>query len=81
LAAGDGGSEAERPWHPDVPPDWAAAMERIAAGDVRRVLVLGPGDAGKSTFCRVLLRHAVRNGRGVALLDADPGQKLVGPPA
>jgi polynucleotide 5'-hydroxyl-kinase GRC3/NOL9 len=65
-----------------VPPDWAAAAERIAAPDgARRVLVLGPGDAGKSTFCRVLLRHAAQSGRGVALLDADPAQKLVGPPA
>ncbi len=68
---------------PDVPPDWAAAVDRIIAADgARRVLVLGPGDAGKSTFCRVLLRRAARDGgRGVALLDADPGQKLVGPPA
>jgi polynucleotide 5'-hydroxyl-kinase GRC3/NOL9 len=81
LAAGDGGSEAERPWRPDVPPGWAAAMDRIAAGGVRRVLLLGPGDAGKSTFCRVLLRHAARTGREVELLDVDPGQKLVGPPA
>ena len=56
-------------------------MDRIAAGGVRRVLVLGPGDSGKSTCCRVLLRHAARNGREVALLDADPAQKLVGPPA
>lgn len=65
----------------DVPPDWAAAAERIAAGGVRRVLVLGPGDAGKSTFCRVLLRRTARDGLDVALLDADPAQKLVGPPA
>jgi polynucleotide 5'-hydroxyl-kinase GRC3/NOL9 len=64
-----------------VPPDWADAAERIVASGVRRVLVLGPGDAGKSTFCRVLLRRAARSGRGVALLDADPGQKLAGPPA
>jgi len=66
-----------------VPADWAEAAERIVAGGaVRRVLVLGPGDAGKSTFCRVLLRWAAGGGRRrLALLDADPGQKLVGPPA
>ena len=56
-------------------------MERIAAGGIRRVLVLGPADSGKSTFCRVLLRQAARSGRCVALLDADPAQKVVGPPA
>ncbi len=66
---------------PDVPPDWAAAAERIVAGGVHRVLLLGAPDAGKSTFCRVLLRQATRSGREVRLLDADPGQKLVGPPA
>ncbi len=66
---------------PEAPPDWAAAVDRIVAGRARRVLLLGPGDAGKSTFCRVLLRRAARSGRGVAVLDADPGQKLVGPPA
>ena len=81
MAPGHGGSGAERPWHPDVPPDWAAAADRIAAGGVRRVLVLGPGDAGKSTFCRVLLHRAAQNGREAALLDADPARKLAGPPA
>jgi polynucleotide 5'-hydroxyl-kinase GRC3/NOL9 len=56
-------------------------MERILADGVRRALVLGPGDSGKSTFCRVLRRRAARSGRGSVLLDADPAQKLVGPPA
>jgi hypothetical protein len=74
--------EAGRPWRLDVPPDWAAALNRIAAGGVRRVLVLGPADAGKSTFCRVLLRRAARNGLGVRCwTPTDPAQKLVGPPA
>jgi polynucleotide 5'-hydroxyl-kinase GRC3/NOL9 len=66
---------------PDVPADWAAAVRRILDGDIRRVLVLGAKDAGKSSFCRVLLRQAARAGRPAELLDADPGQKLVGPPA
>lgn len=62
----------------DVPADWAAALRRVLAGDARRVLVLGAKDAGKSSFCRLVLRQ----GEGeVALLDADPAQKLAGPPA
>ena len=65
----------------DAPSDWAAAAGRIAAGGVRRVLLLGARDAGKSTLCRVLLRCAAQGGREVALLDADPAQKLVGPAA
>jgi polynucleotide 5'-hydroxyl-kinase GRC3/NOL9 len=65
----------------DRPADWSAAVHRILTGDVRRVLVLGARDAGKSSFCRVLLHQAAETGHDVALLDADPAQKLVGPPA
>jgi polynucleotide 5'-hydroxyl-kinase GRC3/NOL9 len=48
---------------------------------MRRVLVAGPRDAGKSTYCHVLLRAALDAGRSVALVDTDLGQKMVGPPA
>jgi polynucleotide 5'-hydroxyl-kinase GRC3/NOL9 len=44
-------------------------------------MVAGPGDAGKSTFCRVLLAAAAAAGRTAQVIDADIGQKLVGPPA
>lgn len=64
-----------------VPPDWAEAAERILREDTRSVLVLGAVDMGKSTLCRFLLAEAMRNGRSAALLDADVGQKTVGPPA
>ncbi len=52
-------------------------MAHIATGDARRIVILGPVDAGKSTFAR-LLRAALP---GSARLDADPGQGSVGPPA
>nr|WP_280842905.1 Clp1/GlmU family protein [Pararoseomonas baculiformis] len=41
-------------------------------------MVLGPADAGKSSFCGLLLERAAAP--GLALLDLDPGQKQVGPP-
>ena len=63
-----------------VPPNWAAAAERIAK-QCHRILVLGPRDAGKSTLCLYLMDRAVAAGRRTALLDADTGQKTVGPPA
>ncbi len=44
-------------------------------------MVLGAADAGKSTFCNLLLRHAAGQARASALLDADLAQKLCGPPA
>jgi polynucleotide 5'-hydroxyl-kinase GRC3/NOL9 len=65
----------------DIPPEWAEAVRSILLEGKGRVVVLGPQDVGKSSFCRVLLDEAVRVGRGAALVDADLGQKAVGPPA
>jgi polynucleotide 5'-hydroxyl-kinase GRC3/NOL9 len=65
----------------DIPGEWAEAVRRILDGPARRVAVLGPADAGKSAFCAALLRGAEAAGRPVALLDADLGQKIAGPPA
>ena len=61
-----------------MPRDWAEAIRRILEGPARRVAVLGPRDVGKSTFCGRVLHAA---GRRAALLDTDPAQKAVGPPA
>ncbi len=47
----------------------------------RTVLLIGGLDTGKSTLSRVLLEQAVAAGRPSAFLDADVGQKSVGPPA
>jgi polynucleotide 5'-hydroxyl-kinase GRC3/NOL9 len=65
----------------ELPPDWQAAISSILAGDFRRVLVLGAADAGKSTFCGAVLSQAAAASRRAVLLDTDPGQKQVGPPA
>ena len=61
----------------DVPPDWRALADRLEAGEWRRLIVLGAADTGKSTLCRYLGERLP----GTALLDADPGQKMVGPAA
>ncbi len=45
------------------------------------VVLIGGLDTGKSTLSQALLRAAVEGGRRAALLDADVGQKTVGPPA
>ncbi|WP_162003305.1 Clp1/GlmU family protein [Microvirga tunisiensis] len=64
-----------------VPPAWDAAAQYIRHHGLRRILVVGEKDTGKSTFCRFLAQAATRSGCGTALLDTDVGQKLVGPPA
>lgn len=61
----------------EVPPGWSALAERLEGESWRRLIVLGAADTGKSTFCRYLGDRLP----GLALLDSDPGQKMVGPPA
>jgi polynucleotide 5'-hydroxyl-kinase GRC3/NOL9 len=67
--------------HLHIPPEWAAAAEHVHRSEVRRIVVLGARDAGKSTFCRFLTEISMRSGRSTALLDTDVGQKTIGPPA
>ncbi|HEX6330211.1 MAG TPA: polynucleotide 5'-hydroxyl-kinase [Actinomycetota bacterium] len=45
------------------------------------VMLVGGLDTGKSTLSRTLLQAAVSAGRRAAFIDADVGQKSVGPPA
>jgi polynucleotide 5'-hydroxyl-kinase GRC3/NOL9 len=56
-----------------------ALVER-AVRQKRTVLLVGGLDTGKSTLSRMLLRAGVDAGRSSAFLDADVGQKTVGPP-
>ncbi|HEX2137697.1 MAG TPA: Clp1/GlmU family protein [Microvirga sp.] len=65
----------------DAAAAWRSAAAAIVRGGARRVLVLGPRDAGKSTFCRLLILSGHGAGRAMALLDTDVGQKMIGPPA
>jgi polynucleotide 5'-hydroxyl-kinase GRC3/NOL9 len=64
----------------DIPPDWHEALTAGLAGS-GRVLLLGPRDAGKSTFTLSFLQAAAARTIPAAILDLDVGQKLVGPPA
>ncbi|MFL5288292.1 MAG: Clp1/GlmU family protein [Rhodopila sp.] len=65
----------------DVPKDWRRLADDLVRSEWRRVVVLGASDRGKSTFCRFLAQQLAVAGAGVTLLDADPGQKMLGPPA
>lgn len=44
------------------------------------VVALGGIDSGKTTFCTMCARVALRVGRSVAYLDTDVGQTTIGPP-
>lgn len=64
----------------EVPGEWAAAIDPIASGRKRRVAVIGPADAGKSSFIRAAMSAAADAGVPLKLIDLDPGQKMLGPP-
>ena len=63
-----------------IPPAWAELAERLGNASWRRIVVLGGGDVGKSTFCRFVGADLAQRGFSVGLLDTDLGQKLIGPP-
>ncbi len=61
-----------------VPQAWEEALPHNMEGTV---LVVGGTDVGKSTLARFLYQKWKASGRKVALLDGDPGQSSLGPPA
>lgn len=65
----------------DIPSAWHKCAEKIVLNRRHKVLVVGESDSGKSTFCRFLAHSLAAAGETVGLIDADIGQKDIGPPA
>jgi polynucleotide 5'-hydroxyl-kinase GRC3/NOL9 len=65
----------------DVPSSWAWSATQIQHHRWRKILVLGATDRGKSTYCQYLSQTLLAAGDRVAVVDADVGQKDIGPPA
>ena len=64
-----------------IPPSWVKVAEEITSTKPRRVVVVGDVDSGKTAFTTLLLNTLVSNRVGTAVVDADVGQKSIGPPA
>ncbi|MFI5395380.1 MAG: Clp1/GlmU family protein [Candidatus Binatia bacterium] len=64
----------------DIPQSWEHSAEVIRTSRWRTILVLGGADRGKSTYCVFLARRLGTARHRVALVDADVGQKDIGPP-
>ncbi len=60
--------------------EWQETLETVAKG-TGSVVLLGGTDTGKTTFARLLANKCIAEGQSVAILDADPGQSEIGPPA
>ncbi len=65
----------------DIPLGWKAAAGEILLRNSRKVFILGGTDSGKSTFCSFLYDFLINMGKSAAIIDADVGQKDIGPPA
>jgi polynucleotide 5'-hydroxyl-kinase GRC3/NOL9 len=65
----------------DIPASWAWSAAQIQRQRWRKILVLGAMDRGKSTYCQYLSQALLAAGERVAVVDADVGQKDIGPPA
>jgi polynucleotide 5'-hydroxyl-kinase GRC3/NOL9 len=63
-----------------IPEAWRQSAATILEERLRTVLVLGRSDAGKSSYARFLARELAEAGERVAIVDADIGQKSIGPP-
>lgn len=65
----------------DVPPEWVAAAAEIFARGRGTILVIGGSGTGKTSFCRYLSDTLLQQQAQVAVVDADIGQAILGPPA
>ena len=63
-----------------IPLAWRQSAATIRHERWRVILLLGCSDAGKSSYGRFLAGELAQAGQRVAIVDADIGQKTVGPP-
>lgn len=64
-----------------VPVAWREHVATILQTRPRVILLLGGCDTGKTSYCRFLVSELLAAGHSVAVVDADLGQKSLGPPA
>lgn len=63
------------------PEDWRYAMAKVLKENkAAKILVLGERNCGKSSFCQLFAREILASQQPVSYLDADIGQKDIGPP-
>ncbi len=60
--------------------EWVDAIGAIITRSPQRVMIVGSADVGKSSLALMLLHALARAGKQCLLFNADPGQKMVGPP-
>lgn len=76
---GEGGYIESPREREEVLPEWLSVAEKISERG-SRVVVMGPGESGKSTFSTLLLNTSINKGLRTCVIDADLGQQDIGPP-
>jgi len=65
-----------------IPSEWFSVLDKIAEGTKPfTAIILGDIDSGKTTLTTFLANKLLSRGFKVAIVDADTGQKDIGPPA
>jgi polynucleotide 5'-hydroxyl-kinase GRC3/NOL9 len=62
------------------PFSWKMAINEIIDQGLKKILILGGIDVGKSSFCALLANSILKFGIQSAIIDADIGQSDLGPP-
>lgn len=65
----------------DIPAEWEASAQEIIENKLQKILIVGATDRGKSTFIGFLSRNLREAKFQTAVVDADVGQKDIGPPS
>jgi|Deesub1362A_J573_1020465.scaffolds.fasta_scaffold00005_2 polynucleotide 5'-hydroxyl-kinase GRC3/NOL9 len=61
--------------------EWEEISKEIVTKELRKILILGGNDVGKSTLVGYLANFLVKSGYSVGIVDGDVGQSHIGPPA
>jgi polynucleotide 5'-hydroxyl-kinase GRC3/NOL9 len=82
IMAGEKGSANEIEGN-SIPKSWQVAVNTVLANENKPavIMIVGAIDVGKTSFCAYLANIALREKRGVAIVDADLGQSDLGPPS
>ncbi|MEZ0346600.1 MAG: Clp1/GlmU family protein [Infirmifilum sp.] len=63
-----------------IPKEWYETAELLKNRENRRILIVGDIDSGKTSLATLIVNTLVSSGDKVAVIDADVGQKSIGPP-
>ncbi|MDD3626448.1 MAG: Clp1/GlmU family protein [bacterium] len=63
-----------------IPAMWDSLAQKIYKEKLKKILILGEVDTGKSFFTTYISNKLINNGSTVGILDCDVGQSDVGPP-